>query len=44
VTVYDAILFAELNNPAAAYHELKELMPEEKILVPAIIGLNAGSD
>jgi DNA-binding MarR family transcriptional regulator len=37
---YDAILFAELTNPAAAYMMLAAMITKEKILVPAVIGLN----
>ena len=36
---YDVLLFAELNDPAAAYQKLAAMVNEKKILVPDIIGL-----
>jgi len=39
VPEYDAIFFAELNNPATAYQNLAAIVAEKKILVPDIIGL-----
>lgn len=35
---YDAILFAELNDPVTAYQKLAALVPEKRILIPEIIG------
>jgi len=39
VPYYDAILFAELNDPVMAYQKLVAIVTEKRILVPVIIGL-----